>query len=225
MWCSNKWLFFFFPRLSQLYHHRRSFSITGRMVRFYGSHLNSNYFPAAFLRNHKTKVHARTTATVEKKHKKKSYCHGAQHGIFWKMLFALNTVSVLTLIDVPVCFPLLLQTEKHTQEWLLSAWRSETKTAPFCCFFSFFFLRTISYFAFFPPFSFPVQRAQRQKNGGEKTDGENDNEKRGMRESEREREYMVGDSRGMRGLSQRQIPKINSITLIGNTLAKRVHDA
>lgn len=195
------------------------------MVRFYGSHLNSNYFPAAFLRNHKTKVHARTTATVEKKHKKKSYCHGAQHGIFWKMLFALNTVSVLTLIDVPVCFPLLLQTEKHTQEWLLSAWRSETKTAPFCCFFFFFSLRTISYFAFFPPFSFPVQRAQRQKNGGEKTEGENDNGKRGMRESEREREYMVGDSRGMRGLSQRQIPKINSITLIGNTLAKRVHDA
>lgn len=92
-------------------------------------------------------------------------------------------------------------------------------------FFFFFFLRTISYFAFFPPFSFLVQRAQRQKNGGEKTEGENDNEKRGMRESEREREYMVGDSRGMRGLSQRQIPKINSITLIGNTLAKRVHDA
>lgn len=27
------------------------------------------------------------------------------------MLFGLNTVSVLTLIDVPVCFPLLLQTE------------------------------------------------------------------------------------------------------------------
>lgn len=27
------------------------------------------------------------------------------------MLFGLNTVSVLTLIDVPVCFPLLLRTE------------------------------------------------------------------------------------------------------------------
>lgn len=124
------------------------------MVCFYGSHLNSNYFPAAFLRNHKTKVHARTTAVVKKKnYKKKPYCHGAQHGIFWKMLFALNTVSVLTLIDVPVCFPLLLQTEKHTQEWLLSAWRSETKTAPFCCFFL-FFPSTIRYFAFFPPFLF-----------------------------------------------------------------------
>lgn len=115
--------------------------------------------------------------------------------------------------------------EAHTRVVIigLEEW---DKNSPFLLLFFFFFsLRTISYFAFFPPFSFPVQRAQRQKNGGEKTEGENDNEKRGMRESEREREYMVGDSRGMRGLSQRQIPKINSITLIGNTLAKRVHDA
>lgn len=43
------------------------------------------------------------------------FCHGAQHGMSWKMLFGLNTVSVLTLIDVPVCLPPLLQTEiTHT---------------------------------------------------------------------------------------------------------------
>lgn len=46
-----------------------------------------------------------------RRRRKKRFRNGAQHGIFWKMLFGLNTVSVLTLIDVPVCFPLLLQTE------------------------------------------------------------------------------------------------------------------
>lgn len=53
------------------------------------------------------------------------------------MLFVLNTVSVLTLIDVPVCFPLLQTERTHTKRGggLLQAWRSETKTtlcAAFC---------------------------------------------------------------------------------------------
>lgn len=88
-------------------HHYHSFAQNWLHGSFYGRHLDLNYFPAAFPSNQKTKVYARITEEEEEKR----FCNGAQHGIFWKMLFGLNTVSVLTLIDVPVCFPLLLQTE------------------------------------------------------------------------------------------------------------------
>ena len=114
-------------------------------------------------------------------------------------------------------------TEAHTRVVIigLEEW---DKNRPFLLLFFFFFAHAQFVTLPFSPF-FPVQRTQRLKNGGEKTKKRgHDNEKRGTRQSEREREYMVGDSRGMRGLSQRPIPKINSITLIGNTLAKRVHD-
>lgn len=66
------------------------------MVKFYGRKLDLNYSPAKFF---------------QQSEKQSVWDSNSRRKRFWKMLFGLNTVSVLTLIDVPVCFPLLLQTE------------------------------------------------------------------------------------------------------------------
>lgn len=141
MWCSNKWLFFFFfLQIVTVISSSEVFLHNGPHGPLLWEPSKFELLPSSVSPQSQNQSACQNNRHSGKKTQKKiTYCHGAQHGIFWKMLFALNTVSVLTLIDVPVCFPLLLQTEKHTQEWLLSAWRSETKTAPFCCFFFFFF--------------------------------------------------------------------------------------
>lgn len=114
------------------------------------------------------------------------------------MLFGLNTVSVLTLIDVPVCFPLLLQTESTHKSGYYRLGGVRQKQ-PFLQLFAHHSLLCLL------PFSGFRERRQRHKTKGEQTEGEW-NRQRTERQRGSEREYMVDDSRERRGPLQKADP-------------------
>lgn len=113
------------------------------------------------------------------------------------MLFGLNTVSVLTLIDVPVCFPLLLQTESTHKSGYYRLGGVRRKNSPFCS-----FSHTIRYYAF-SSFLGSEKDGERKQRW---TDRKRKTKKKETRESERIWEYMVDDSREInKGRSQNQL--------------------
>ena len=140
---------------------------------FYGSHLDSNYFPAAFPSNHKTKVYARITAE-EKKLSWSTTWHILKNAVWFEH-------SKCTHIDR--CSRLLSPSpanREHTQKWLLQAWRSETKTALSAAF------RTTFVTLPFPLFR--VQRKTTTKNKGEQT--ERHRQRKEKKDGEGVREYL-----------------------------------
>ena len=136
------------------------------------------------------------------------------------MLFVWNSVSVLTLIDVPVCFPLLLQTEStHTKVVITGSEEWDKKKTQQQKPFSAAFRRPFVSVSF-PLFLRSEKRRQRRKSKVNrwKVNGKG-------RQGGRETEWMVGDSRHTeRPFLQKGGSNSQFNHTIGNTLAERLQD-
>lgn len=133
------------------------------------------------------------------------------------MLFVLNTVSVLTLIDVPVCFLLLLQTESTHKSgyYRLGGVRLKEKKRKkaFSAAFSAGPFVSVS----FPLFCAGGQRQQRQES---KVKRWKENEKK--QDGLRGREYTVGDGGGNKRTFHRGRTHSQFSHTIGKPLSDRM---